>query len=345
MGNTPKELLENYSLWLRTERGNSTGTILLMKKETENFLRWLHKNGLSLNKINQEIVDEYLNDCYNRYSQNTMKPLTSNLRKFLMHYLKMDIKVRVARRGAPKRDKTPLTTEEIQSLFNSTENALEEAILKTFYYGGIRKQELINLDISDVDFDRYKLQIRHGKRDKERIIDITEDCVEAIKRWLEVRPKPTVGHEDALFLSRYRRRIHEQTVYNIVKQTSARAGIQRNVYPHKFRITNITKMAEEDMSLVDIQIQSGIEDIKTLFGYIQRAENSRKEAYNKAFDIQEKSSLEPLSANMDVAHYRQLATQKYLTGEIDSKTLGSLLDTIDSQDEKKLPQKHNPAYS
>jgi len=48
---------------------------------------------------------------------------------------------------------------------------------------------------------------------------------------------------------------------------------------------------------------------------------------------------------MDVAHYRELATPKYLTGEIGSKTLGALLATIDSQDEKKSLQKHNPAYS
>jgi len=346
MGNTQEELLQEYYRWLRTERGNCKKTISLMKEKSEQFIHWLEENGITdILKVNQSIVDKYLDECYNRYSPNTMKPITSNLRKLLIHYLKMEIKVKIARGGAPKRDKTPFTDEQTLALFDAAETILEEAILKTLLFGGMRKEELVGLDISDIDFARTKIQIRHAKWDKARTIDISEDCAHSIRRWLEVRPEPKSGHEQALFLSSYRRRISGQTVYNILKRTAARAGMTVNAYVHKCRITNITKMAEAGMNIVDIQVQSGIEDIKTLFGYIQRADSKRKQAYNEAFGLlNEPNMMEKKQLDADTGYYRRFATKQYLDGKIDTQTLGKLLANIDSLDEKKPAQKHNPAY-
>lgn len=337
MGNTPQEekILEEYAKWLKVRRGNSDSSIETAIRYTSLFIEWLHKNDLELDDISQEIVDDYLLYSRNKYAKNTMVPLTVNLRK-LCQFLEKNIDVKVASVKAPNREKQPLTKDEVKRIFKTVQgNPLEEAILKTLYYTGMREQELLNLDLEDIDFDRQQITIKHGKGDRRRIVNITDDCAQAIKRWLQERPQPKEDHEKALFVSTYKQRPSKTYLWELVKRTAAKAGIKKKVYPHLYRVTNLTHLAEAGLSPKEMQQQSGHHCVDTLMRYIQHSSQRVKDSYERALgdvsenrDKTQEDNPEPTEKSGN-EEYKKIATQKYLDGEIDVNTLSSILSTLE----------------
>ncbi len=132
---------------------------------------------------------------------------------------------------------------------------------------GMRLNELININISDIDFENEKLTVI-GKGDKERVIYLNKACISAINKYLEVRPKDGVqfNSKDALFLSEQRKRISRRSVQYIVKEEIRLAGIEKaDTYSvHKLRHTAATLMYKYgDVDIRALQELLGHESIST----------------------------------------------------------------------------------
>ncbi len=110
---------------------------------------------------------------------------------------------------------------------------------------GVRLAELVNINISDIDFENNKLNVI-GKGNKERTIYLNNACIKAINEYLKVRPVDGVkfNSRDALFLSEQKKRISRRTVQYIVKQELKIAGIEKaeKYSVHKLRHTAATLM-------------------------------------------------------------------------------------------------------
>ena len=110
---------------------------------------------------------------------------------------------------------------------------------------GVRLSELVNMNISDIDFENNKLNVI-GKGNKERTIYLNNACIKAINNYLKVRPVEGVkfNSKDALFLSEQKKRISRRTVQYIVKQELKIAGIEKaeKYSVHKLRHTAATLM-------------------------------------------------------------------------------------------------------
>ena len=157
----------------------------------------------------------------------------------------------------PKLDKRIpryLTLEDSQKLLNvvssddNDENKERDfAIITIFLNCGLRLSELININIKDLDFNENKLNVI-GKGNKERTIYLNKACIDAIKSYLNVRPKEGVkidskASEKALFLSKRRERISNRTVQYIVEKELKKAGLDTSKYSvHKLRHTAATLM-------------------------------------------------------------------------------------------------------
>jgi len=119
------------------------------------------------------------------------------------------------------------------------------AIIALFLNSGMRLAELVNINISDIDFENNKLNVI-GKGNKERIIYLNKTCIQAIKSYLEIRPKDNIDFNscDALFLSERKNRISRRTVQYIVKQELKLTGIAKadKYSVHKLRHTAATLM-------------------------------------------------------------------------------------------------------
>ena len=118
------------------------------------------------------------------------------------------------------------------------------AIITLFLNCGMRLSELVGINIKDINFNDQKLNVI-GKGNKERTIYLNSACMNAVNKYLAVRPHDNVKYDskDALFLSERRERISNRTVQYIVKQELKRAGLDTNKYSvQKLRHTAATLM-------------------------------------------------------------------------------------------------------
>lgn len=118
------------------------------------------------------------------------------------------------------------------------------AIITLFLNCGMRLSELVGINFKDINFNDKKLNVI-GKGNKERTIYLNGACMDAINKYIAVRPHDNVNFEskDALFLSERRERISNRTVQYIVKKELQKAGLDTNKYSvHKLRHTAATLM-------------------------------------------------------------------------------------------------------
>ncbi len=156
----------------------------------------------------------------------------------------------------PKKEKRMpryLTLDDSKKLLNVTMDENDEnkerdyAIITIFLNCGLRLSELVGINISDINFDDYKLNVI-GKGNKERTIYLNKACVNAIIAYLDVRPKVAIKVDDknsqkALFLSKRHERISNRTVQYIVDKELRKAGLDTSKYStHKLRHTAATLM-------------------------------------------------------------------------------------------------------
>lgn len=192
----------------------------------------------------------------------------------------------------PKLDKRLpkyLTLEQSKQLLKVTESATDEnkerdfAIITLFLNCGMRLSELVGINIKDINFSDNKLNVI-GKGNKERTIYLNKACIEAIKKYLAVRPHEGVkfNSKDALFLSKRKERISNRMVQEIVKRELARAGLDISKYSvHKLRHTAATLMYQYgNVDIRALQVLLGHESISTTEIYTHVDNQQVKDAVN-----------------------------------------------------------------
>lgn len=148
---------------------------------------------------------------------------------------------------------------------STPEGTRNRAMLETLYSSGLRVTELLDLKISNLYEDMGFLKVA-GKGDKERLVPIGRDALKHIQLYREgVRCHLTIkkGHEDALFLNRRGAKMSRVMVFMIIKDTAAKAGIQKTVSPHTFRHSFATHLIEGGADLRAVQEMLGHESITT----------------------------------------------------------------------------------
>ena len=259
------------------------------KATIKSYKRTINQLLTFLNKYPNDIVEKDIEKYklyaiqVKQYDINTLIPKYSAINAF-MELLKKPIKLKPPKKRV--KNKIPLTIEEVKQLFQASEEDFRDnAVLKVLYYGQLRRSELENLDVEDIDFERQKIRINKGKGNQYDEINIHPDALKSISNYLKIRELPAIDHEYALFLSSERNRIGRTDIHNTVKKYAYKAGIKKRVYPHLFRISSITHMAEKGLNLEEIRMQSRHKRYDTLQSYVQMSNNHIKKVYMKSMNL------------------------------------------------------------
>ena len=193
----------------------------------------------------------------------------------------------------PKLDKRLpkyLSLDDSKKLLNAASNddnrnaERDYAITTLFLNCGMRLTELVGINVNDIDFNEYKLNVI-GKGNKERTIYLNKACMKAIREYLHVRPKEGIKHdkkysEKALFLSERRTRISNRTVEAIVAKQLREAGLDNKKYSvHKLRHTAATLMYQYgEVDIRALQELLGHESISTTEIYTHVSNNQVRNA-------------------------------------------------------------------
>jgi len=165
-----------------------------------------------------------------------------------------------------------LTLEQSQELLRSTQNERDHAILMIFLNCGIRRAELVGLNLSDVYDDRLRIV---GKGNKERFVYMGPACQKAVQDYLTIRKTIDANDPRALFVSRERNRMSVSAVHRLVKKHMLEAGLDASQYSaHKLRHTAATLMLSGGVDVKTVQEVLGHENLNTteIYTHIENTE-------------------------------------------------------------------------
>ena len=182
-----------------------------------------------------------------------------------------DLEYPKLRKGLPKY----LTLSQSAALLKAVSGPNEKrdyAILMLFLNCGIRRSELVGLNITDVYEDRIRVI---GKGNKERFVYFGTPCRKAIDAYLVERNKKTLSDNRALFGSRDNNRISVTAVHRLVKKYLLMAGLDaENFSAHKLRHTAATMMLSGGVDVKTVQEVLGHENLNTtqIYTHIENTE-------------------------------------------------------------------------
>ena len=250
-----RELKRQFLEYLEIERGRSVKTVENYDRYLEKFFAFAKTDDPK--KLTEEMVRTfrlYLNRQPGTKTGNRVEPMKRKTQNYYLIALRAFLKY-IRKRGiaslspevielakVPERSLDLITSQELSRLMNapdtSTQQGLRDrAILELLFSTGLRISELCGLSVDDVDLTRDEFSVR-GKGDKIRVVFLSDDAREAIKKYILSRK----DMEDALFVQ-YGKNVKEakdlrlspRAVQRMLKVCAAKAGITRKVAPHVIR--------------------------------------------------------------------------------------------------------------
>lgn len=130
--------------------------------------------------------------------------------------------------------------DEVKRILESCNNIKHRSILALLYSAGLRRAELINLNIADIDSDNMVVKVKGGKGNKDRDSLLSEYTLQLLRKYYKSY-KPKVY----LFEGAKGNRYSASSIENIVKKSAKKAGITKNATPHMFRHSFATHLLEQ----------------------------------------------------------------------------------------------------
>jgi len=151
-----------------------------------------------------------------------------------------------------------LSKSEIKLILDSTANKKHKAIISLIYACGLRRSELISLEIKNIDSKRMVIKIIGGKGKKDRYVQLPAVLLSLLKDYYKIY-KPKKYMFEGIDGNQY----SAESVLKIIKRTALKAGIKKRVYPHILRHSYATHQLEQGIDIRYIQQWLGHESIKT----------------------------------------------------------------------------------
>lgn len=172
-----------------------------------------------------------------------------------------------------KRETLPkvISLEEVQSIIKNTNNIKHKCIVSLLYSAGLRRSELLNLKLEDIDSKRMVITVKNGKGNKDRQTILSKTVLQDLRFYYkEWNPK------HFLFESPKGEKYSAESVLKIIKTSTKKAGIRKNVTPHMLRHSFATHLLENGTDLRYIQVLLGHNSTRTTEVYTQVAINNIK---------------------------------------------------------------------
>ncbi len=288
-----REEIEEFILFLATERGLSDSYQLSTRRSLENFADWLSRARqiVEPRAVTLETIGDYLADC-------KKSGLAAASIKLIVIALKIFFRFLLARQKIetspaeilplPRIERyLPRTLNEIQveallaaAVTNHQLGFRNRAILELLYASGLRISELTNARMENLNLDDRVIRVT-GKGNKTRIVPVGRKACDAINAYLEkerpglVRPR-TTSH---LFLSIRGGKLTTVRVWQIVRKIARLASL--DVHPHLLRHSFATHLLSNGADLRVIQEMLGHADISTTQIYTHVDQNRLKAVHHK----------------------------------------------------------------
>lgn len=249
--------------YLTLEKKYSSHTITAYKKDINTFLDFIKEEfqqetikAVNYSQIRSWIIQLVESDISNRTINRKVSALNTYY-KFLLKIKEIELNP-LAKHKALKTSKKvqiPFSENEIATVlddFNfddSFEGLRDKLIIELFYSTGIRRIELVQLKLSDIDESQKTLKVL-GKRNKERILPLLNSVLKTLNDYLYKRKRlPEIFDKNNLFLTKKGHKIYETLVYRIINDYFSVASHKVKKSPHILRHSFATHLLNQGADL------------------------------------------------------------------------------------------------
>lgn len=259
---------ENYLLKLELKR-YSDNTVRNYVACFESFINhYYNDDPITLNEID---VRNYLQKLIQEGKSNSYVNMAVNSIKFFYEVVH-GMPNRFYSIERPRKQKQlpeVLSKEEIVKIINKTNNIKHKCIVGLLYSSGLRRGELLNLNVTDIDSKRMVVKINKAKGNKDRISILSPSILKDLRSYYkEYRPIKY------LFEGQKGAKYSVTSVLTIISVAAKKAGIYKKVTPHMLRHSFATHLLESGTDIRHIQLLLGHSSTKTTEIYTHVANRS-----------------------------------------------------------------------
>ena len=193
--------------------------------------------------------------------------------------LSHDITLELEKPKIPKRKPIYLKQDECEKLYTGIkkENYYRDyCIITLFLHCGLRISELVSINLKDVQSEVMRII---GKGNKERLVYLNKDCLQAIATYIEKERilKDPHSKQEALFLSRKNQRMSIRTIQIMIHNLNINSGVNKEcLTPHKLRHSMATLLCQNGTDIRKLQVLLGHSSIATTEIYTHLEDDSLK---------------------------------------------------------------------
>lgn len=286
--------MAQFDRYLQVERNLSPATREAYQFDLQKFKEFLIRTKGSepaLDKVVTESIKDYLHYLQSTrgYKSTTLSRVIASIRVLfefgvMNGMLESSPAAFIHNPKLPKKLPIYLIDSELKKLLgapdeNDVMGKRDFAILVTLGFTGMRRQELVGMDLTSIDLERRTIKVM-GKGSKERLIPMNEFVFGAINKYLDMRP--ITGDPEAVFLNRQGGRLTGRSIVNIVRKYVRIAGIgKEKISPHKLRHTFATLLHMNDVDILEIKSLLGHSSITSTQIYTHTNPNKLRSAVDR----------------------------------------------------------------
>lgn len=255
---TPEEFLKKLEIELKISK-NSPYTVRNYVDANKQLFEYSNKQPKD---ITQDDVKGFMAEKLTEKSASSIILFLAAVKYAYSNIIQTDPTTGIKRPKKEKHIPTVMTKDEVKRLIASSFSNKSRLMISLLYACGFRVSELMNLKISDLNFEEKTGFVKQGKGRKDRLFNIPEFLLEDIKKQVEEQKKL---NSELLFSNPTdpSKKLSASNIEKIVRKATIRAGIQKDVHCHTLRHSFATHLLENNIDIRKIQELLGHSDLST----------------------------------------------------------------------------------
>jgi integrase/recombinase XerC len=287
--------IQKFIDYLLLEKKYSQNTVVAYKNDIEAFQLFLTQefSDSNISKANYSQIRTWVVQLVDsKISNRTINRKVSSLNsyyKFLLKTKSIEINPLVKHKAlkVSKKIQIPFSETEVNSVLNSIdtntfEGLRDKLIVELFYSTGIRRIELVQLQLKDIDLSQGLIKVL-GKRNKERFIPLLPTVMDTIEAYLSKRLKlVTISNPSVFFLTKKGTKVYEMLVYRVITSYFDNISTKVKKSPHILRHSFATHLLNNGADLNAVKDLLGHSSLAATQVYTHNNVSELKKVYEKS---------------------------------------------------------------
>lgn len=285
-------MIDKFLDYIYVEKRYSQNTLVSYKKDLEDLLLFISETEGTedLKKVDKKIIRNFIVSLSEKKIQKrSINRKLSSLRSFYLYLLKIgEIQVSpletIPSLKFYAEKQIPISEEEMENLGEILEsesgNSLEKLIIETLYQTGMRKSELCNILLEQVDFSKPEIFVK-GKGNKQRVVPISENLLKQMREYMVIR-KPNEDSGIYFFVRENGKKLSEKFVYSVVNRYLSLITLKKKKSPHILRHSFATHVLNNGAEISKVKKILGHSSLASTQVYTNGNIEQLKRVFNQA---------------------------------------------------------------